>query len=674
MPKPPQSPLHKIADEVRARLRKHRVNLTLGGEPSYVPTEPGGAEWNIAALGPTKLGYARALADALVAEAVPGAAAFLCPGKIYPGEVNPRWAIHILWNRDGTPLVRARKNEGATSRAAMTIFKRELLKTLKLKTRWMQAHEASGKPCDAWVLPLDHDGKHWRSKPWPFSKKNPLTLVGAEGAAGLRLPLGSLSPDAMRRALVAELKEKTLHIFFPPLLQKPFLALLAAVEKNLSAADCGRVRYEGYVPSDEADLWQKLSLTPDPGVLEINLPPCANSREYGEWLGAVEKCATTVGLRSFKQVSEEESLGTGGGNHFLFGGPSLEENPLFKNPQWVTSILRYWQHHPSLSYLFTGVYVGSSSQAPRPDESARSLYDLEMAYRFLETLEPGQDYRYLISETLRHLHIDFTGNTHRSEVSFDKFWNAGWDGGCRGLIEFRAIESLPHAEWMFAVGLLWEALATLLFEKPFTIALVDHGARLHDRYFLPTILWEDFARVLCDLHDAGFAFEDEIYRAIWNWRFPQMLEFENGNARLVVRKACEGWPLLCETPLEGGNTSRFVDTSMERLEFAATEAFAKKHRVFVQGRELTLEKFSKGNIGAGLRYRRSRLHPSLHPGIAPHLPLVVTISDGRKQHVFKLEENRRRFAPGGESDALPSKAEPCKKLNPGLITYDLRLA
>ena len=372
-------------------------------------------------------------------------------------------------------------------------------------------------------------------------------------------------------------------------------------------------------------------------------------------------------------MSPDYSIGTGGGNHLLFGGPSLKENPFFTHPQWITSILRYWQHHPSLAYLFTGDYVGPSSQAPRPDESSRELYDLEMAYQFLEKLPPGKDQRYLLSETLRHLHTDGSGNTHRSEISFDKFWNTAFDGGCRGLIEFRAIETLPKAEWMSAVAVLWQALAAFLYETKFTRPLIEHGSRLHDHYFLPALLWSDFAGVLRDLRKAGFDFDDTIFRDIWQWRFPVMLAFESGGAQLSLRKACEGWPLLCETPLEGGTTSRFVDTSIERLEFTANKAFTSAHRIFVQGRELKLEPLPDGSIGIGLRYRRSALYPSLHPGITPHIPLFVTITRGGERHDYKLEQSRRTFEPCDRKEAPPIANQPCKKLRPDLLTCDLRL-
>jgi uncharacterized protein (DUF2126 family) len=437
----------------------------------------------------------------------------------------------------------------------------------------------------------------------------------------------------------------------------------------------GLFRFEGYIPEDAKELWTRLSLTPDPGVLEINLPPCASVQEYAWWLQTLHECAEQTGLRSFKSTPACE-LGTGGGNHLLFGGPSLDENAFFRNPRWVTAILRYWQKHPALSYLFTGCYVGPSSQAPRPDESARDHYDLEMAYRHLESLPEGKDHRYMISETLRHLHIDLSGNTHRSEISFDKFWNLEWETGCRGLIEFRAIETLPRPEWMASVALLWACVIARLFERRRIAPLVVHGLRLHDYYFLPAGLWNDFELILRDLHRDGFKLNPKTFREIWDWRCPKSLDFAREGAAFTVRKALEGWPLLCETPMEGGSTSRFVDTSMERLELLGNDAFAAKYRVYVQGRELPLAPFGRDAHLAGLRYRATALHPSLHPGLPPHLPLFLTIVEkesGKPVAAYKLAEGSRAFAECGLREVKLSR-HPCRKLREQSLTFDLRLA
>lgn len=665
-------PLAEVAERVEDIFRRHHVRLTMGGEPTYVPENPEGAEWSITALGPTKLRYGYALAEALIEQSLPNAIPIYSPGKWYPGEVNPRWAIYLLWNRDKSPIVPALEPDNLSSGqidfVSFREIQRDFVKRLDLDNGWLRGIDPHDDTRHVAVLPLDFEDK-FINVDWQLGSS--IELLQADGPAGLRLPLSQLPPEVCRRALVLEIKDGRLHVFLPPFLQAPLLELMEQLCSAIHEANAGIPLFGGYIPSDEGEIWHKMAIASDPGVLEINLPPCERWADYAWWLDALERACAPAGLRSFKRFSEEEEAGTGGGNHLLFGGPTLDENPLFTHPRWVTSMLRYWQHHPSLGYLFTGIYVGSSSQAPRPDECTTSLYDLEMAYRFLEELPEG-DHRFLISETLRHLHTDNSGNSHRSETSFDKFWNVNFDGGCRGLIEFRAVESLPKAEWMSAVALLWHTLAAYLLEHPFSEPLLDFGDQLHDTYFLPTELWRDFESVLHDLSRAGFELPAETYRAIADWRFPVMLDYEAEGATLKVRKAHEGWPLLCEQPLEGGNTSRFVDTSIERLEFVANAEFAEHCQIRIQGRLLPLERLPDGQFGVGLRYRRTALYPSLHPGIPPHMPLYLEVTHEEKPGLFKLEQHRRRFEPT-EDDAPEPAENPCRKLNAALRTCDLRL-
>lgn len=666
--------LASVADKVDATFAAHGVRLTLGGEPTYIPIDPQGLEWSVTALGPTKLRYAYALTDALIEQSLPNAVAIYSPGKFYPGEVNPRWAINLVWNRDGSPLVPSltavKGKPVKPNSASFERFRLQFNERLGISDGWLRGNDPFDGTRSVAVLPLDHNDKKFVVEDW--RQGDSIDLLLTDGPAGLRLPLNSLPEDVNRRALTAEILDGKLHIFLPPLLQAPLLALLEAVTATLRELHLADAIFGGYVPSDEADVWSRLAAASDPGVLEVNLPPCLTWRDYAHWLDVLERACVPAGLRSFKQLSPEEQIGSGGGNHLLFGGPSLDENPLFTHPAWVTSILRYWQHHPSLAYLFTGQYVGSSSQAPRPDECASSLYDLEMAYRFLEELPPG-DHRYLLSETLRHLHTDTSGNTHRSETSFDKFWNVNFDGGCRGLVEFRAVETLPHAHWMSAIALLWHALAAHLLAHPFKEQLVDLGDKLHDSFFLPSFIWADFEKVLRDLRKGGFKLPTALFRDIFDWRFPVMLNHTEGPAVLTIRRGHEGWPLLCETPLEGGSTSRFVDTSIERLEFVVTREFAARYKILVQGRELPLQRFPGGRLGAGLRYRRTALYPSLHPGIPPQMPLTLTLKGESKTVAYRLEENRRHFQAAPKAEPTSASAAPCKKLNAGLVTYDLRL-
>ena len=670
------SPLDGIATEITERFAKAGVRLTLGGEPTYVPLKPEGAEWNVAAVGPTKLGYAYKVADALVAEFLPGAITIYSPGKQYPGEVNPRWVVNVLANRDSSPLAPPAFTPVKQTATTLQTFQAALAQACGLpKGSWLRAIDPNDRRRPAAVLPLDHNGRRWITKRWRIpNARGTVPLSAAEGPVGLRLPLDQLPADSMRRALTLELRDGAVHLFLPPLLQGPFKALLDVMVKLLAEH---RIAYffEGYVPQDEDASWTRLGLTADPGVLEINLPPCETWQDYHRWLTVLERVGKVAGLCSSKATPQGDVGGTGGGNHLLFGGPTLDENPFFSRPAWVASLLRYFQAHPCLAYLFTGMYVGPSSQAPRPDESARDMYDLDLAYRHFDSLPEG-DHRYVIGETLRHLHIDISGNTHRSEISFDKFWNlAGPPSGAAGLIEFRAIESMPRADWMSAVALLWQAIALHTLENPGPPALVTHGSRLHDHYFLPSALWADLETILADLRRGGLDLPADVYRKIWEWRFPLLLEADLPLGRVEIRRACESWPLLCETPSEGGSTSRFVDTSIERLEIVADAKLAAKSRFYVNGRELTLTPHDRQRSGCGLRYRRTALYPSLHPGVPPQLPLefVAVGKDGKAAAAYVLDASARRFKKTGKASIGVDDSRPAAKSRPEFVTYDLRL-
>lgn len=661
--------MKKVSARADRILAQHGVRLTLGGEPTYVPLLPEGAEWSYAAVGPTKLAFAEKVATALQKDRLAGAAVIFCPGKLYPGEVNPRWTIRLLANRDGTPLFRPPRRNRPLTTQIFQGFADTLCDTLGIPPRWVRFSDPQHPQSEIFALPLDHAEGAWRSAPWPLEKKSRI-LSPAEGPAGLRLPLHLLPPALPRRVLSLERSGPTVSVFFPPLLQNAFLELLAAVESASRTNSLAGLRLQGYLPADEAGRWTTLGLAADPGVLEINLPACASWTEYAAWLDSVTTACEAAGLRSWKEAPGDPPQGTGGGNHLLWGGASPDDHPFFTRPAWLASILRFWQHHPSLAYLFTGCYVGASSQAPRPDESTRNLAELEIAYTFLESLPPG-DHRTLINETLRHLHTDVSGNTHRSEISFDKFWNVGQPSGTWGLIEFRAIESLPRADWMAAVALLWTALAAHLLEHPCRKALVPFGAKLTDAFFLPHFLWTDLEKILTELEEAGFFLDRRTFRQIWNWRFPAVLRYKS----LTVRRALEGWPLLCETPLEGGSTSRFVDTSLHRLEFHADAPFAARYALHVAGRPLPLRPLSATTRLIGLRYRRTHFVPSLHPGIPMQMPLEITLLDrqtGRVAACFSLEENEFIFRkiPAPQT---PLGGPPCRGAGRSALTCDLRL-
>jgi uncharacterized protein (DUF2126 family) len=705
--------MEEVARAAEQRLSRQGIRLTLGGEPTLVPVQPEGPEWSITADGPTKLPIARRLARELQRSAWPGSTLLWCPGKRYDGETNPRWALRLITGSGGRPPVHwpdacqpGLKGRQPHPDEGLDWLNR-LGERLAVDLQPVALRDPRDPDRKVWAAPLtaedtDEDPAtdetsaapiRWQAHPWSLAEAQ-RELIDVQGPAGLRLPLQHLPEDVPRQVLTLEIGEDGWELFLPPLLRRPLTALLQAVADNLG--ELAAPRLSGMLPSDIDGHWQTLGLTADPGVLEINLPVCHSWSEYDGWLRRIEATGASLGLRYWKEDASGRQEGTGGGNHLLWGGPSLEEHPFFPRPAWLVGILRYWQHHPALAYLFSHPSVGPASQAPRPDEAAGTIVDLELAYRALERAgdrradDPTDlariDHRSLIGETLRHLHADRSGNNHRSEISFDKFWNPGTPAGCLGLVEFRALESLPEVAWSSAIALLWSALAAHLLEpahRPSTLR--DWSTGLHDRMLLPSRLWADLETVLADLAADGLALDAEVFRQIWRWRFPPLLRWQGeapsgGEAPLLeLLPALEPWPLICDFPREGGFTSRFVDASLRRFELIANPAFRRQGKLWLNGRPLPLPSATAEGDGAllAVRFRQQRLYPCLHPSIEPHLPLVLELRCGSTTRAYRLDGEGCRFEPSTAAlseAATGGTAAPWKgRLHPDAVTIDLRI-
>ena len=694
--------MEPAARAAESRLIKAGIQLTLGGEPTVVPLEPEGPEWSVTADGPTKLPIARRLGQELQLGAWPGSTLLYCPGKRYDGEVNPRWALRLItglqgqppvrWPHPGQPGLSGRQLSGAEGEAWLT----RLGEILGIQLEPLPLRDPLDGERRVWAVPLSSDPDQapgdpdddsdparrsipWRPAAWPL-EEDLRELSGAPGPAGLRLPLEHMSEDLPRQVLTLEIWADGWELFLPPLTRRPLETLLQAVADSLG--DLAAPRLSGVLPVDTEGHWQVLGLTADPGVLEINLPICHGWADYHGWMTLLELACAAVGLRSWKAAAGDRQESTGGGNHLLWGGPDLAHHPFFSRPAWLVGILRYWQHHPALAYLFSGPGVGPSSQAPRPDEAAGSIFDLELAYRALEQADDGRsaddprgDHRSLIGESLRHLHADRSGNNHRCEISFDKFWNPGAPAGCLGLVEFRALETLPQVGWSSAVALLWSSLAAHLLEPAHRPrAPRDWGTELHDRMLLPSQLWADLEAILAELAADGLPLDPTPYRQIWEWRFPPLLEWQQGDDRVVLRPALEPWPLICDTPVQGGFTSRFIDGSLRRFEISVSDSFRQHGSLRLNGRPLPLARSP-----LAVRYRHLRLYPCLHPAIAPQLPLELEISSPTGSHRFQLREQDLGFIPldpGATAEPNTTDEGPAwsGRQRPGDVTIDLRLA
>ena len=649
--------------EARKRFQSAAMELTLGGEPTYVPLEPKGAEWSVAADGPSKLSYARALAKQLESDVLPGSICFFCPGKHYPGETNPRWALRLLCKHNRKPLV-PWPVAGPLQQSASQVLK-TIGKLLGLELEPSEFKDPLAPDQQVWAVPITRDADGWQTSTWPLAEEERL-LVSSDGPPGLRLPLNKLPEDVPRQVLTLDCNANGWGLFLPPLAPDGFEQLLEAIAQLLHENELMAPQLSGVVPIDQEQRWLVLGITADPGVLEVNLPVCETWQVYAEWLVALEKATAAVGLRSWKQASSSQSAGTGGGNHLLWGGPTLERNPLFQQPAWLGAVLRYWQAHPCLSYLFIADPVGAASQAPRSDEIGAPLLDLEMALFALEQL-PAGDQRQAIAETMRHLQVDRSGNPHRSEISFDKFWNPGSLAGCQGLVEFRAIETLPKAEWMAAVALLWSCLGAMLLEpEQRPIGVINHGGCLHDRHLLPSLLWSDFEQILQQLNRQGLALDAAYYRQLWQWRFPVLLHWSAGDAELVLRRALEPWPLLSDMPELGAITSRFVDTSLQRIEICTNESFRQHYQLRLQGRKLALKE-----AVLGARLRQGRLFPCLHPSLPSHWPLCLDIEKDTQVISYQWQELDQAFQT--VQMAHPINEQALVSWQPDELCVDLRL-
>ncbi len=522
-----------------------------------------------------------------------------------------------------------------------------------------------------YVLPLRWYAEKtcWIGCHWP-SPEEGLFLTPGDSPIGYRLPLSRLPPEhaphsdfshkpdpgdapgelpepetAVRKrrqieaaatdasysfstALCVELRQGSLFVFFPPSQEAhAFLDLCTSVE--LALAECKlRAFLEGYEAPLDPRL-QRLAVTPDPGVLEINVQPAGDWAELKQDVAELYAAATAEGLSAEKFLLDGRPTGAGGGAHITLGGLTPADSPFLRNPALLARMIAYWQRHPALSYVFSGLFVGPTSQAPRLDEARHeSLYEMEIALQQLElasTKAPAPPW--LVDRLFRNLLTDLTGNTHRAEFCIDKLYPPDRWTQRLGLVELRAFEMPPHEQMYLAQVLLVRALCAMLAGKGGLRNFVRWGLDLFDRFMLPHFLRQDLSQVIADLQEAGIPLRVEHFEPFFDFRFPVYGVTEVEDVRIELRMALEPWPVLGEISWQG-NTSRPVDSAVERLQLKASNLIPDRFTILCNGRRLPLTPSGiRGEYVAGVRYKAWNPPNTMHPSIDVQTPLIFDLVD-----------------------------------------------
>ncbi len=640
--------INTLGDAIDEDLNRLEVGLTMGGEPTYVSaTDFASLQWRYQALGDDKRRIGERLLQRLQGVLAPaGSLLHHGVGKLYPGEPYPRWALGCFWREDGQSLWR--HTELLTDPPSPQVTWEDTATFMaKLTTALGLPFQSAIVACEADtqqpvgyalpILPVETSaGRVWASCHWTFvSQGQDMVLAAGQTPAGMRLPLrelegpvelateapGSmqdlpvkagrqphiLADNSIQIALCLELRQGRLRVFMPPLMAaRNYIDLLVAVE-SVAVTLRQPVVIEGYRPPLNQGV-QGFQITPDPGVLEVNIHPAGTWADLVALHHTLDRAASDCGLSTVRYERDGRPIDTGGGSHITLGAAEPMHSPIFRRPDLLRSFVTYWQHHPSLSYLFAGQFVGPTSQSPRIDETGPdSLEQLEMAFTLLTPDTPlSPD---VVDYLLHHLLVDITGNTHRAAFCIDKLYPIKNPALQLGLLELRGFAMPPDGQMRLLQMLLVRACVAWFWQAPYHHRFKRWGTVLHDKYLLPYYIQRDFALVIQDLDRAGYHFSESWFQPFLDFRCPVYGRVQLSDFDMELRHALEPWPVLADET-DGGGVSRPVDDTTERLQVklrrgkGSLQQSSIVPRLLCNGRQVPLHQTEcPGEWVAGVRYR-----------------------------------------------------------------------
>ena len=433
--------------------------------------------------------------------------------------------------------------------------------------------------------------------------------------------------NVVRTALCIEPRDGQIRVFMPPVgTLEDYLELIAMIEETAESLQTP-VIIEGYLPPFDYRM-EMLKVTPDPGVIEVNVHPAHDWEQLKDISGTVYEEARQCRLGTEKFQMDGRHTGTGGGNHLVLGGATPADSPFLRRPDLLCSLVGFWNNHPSLSYLFSGLFIGPTSQAPRIDEGRDdAMYELEIAFQQVPPPGSSSISHWMVDRLFRNLLVDLTGNTHRAEICIDKLYSPDHTAGRLGLVELRGFEMPPHLRMSLTQQLLVRSLVAMFWRKPYSVPLIHWRTIIHDRYMLPHYLWLDLISVIDSLRLDGIDFDVQWFGSHMEFRCPLIGTFAYSGVHVELRQALEPWYVLGEEP-GGSGMTRFVDSSLERLQVKVTGMFSPAMCLTVNGVRIPLQSTgTQGEYVGGVRYRAWQPPNCLHPNIGVHTPLVFDLVD-----------------------------------------------